>query len=158
MNTINDFNRAANIINYCPLNGSLKRHNEDVEAGTIRKDGYRQIQIGKNFFLSHRLAWFIHNREVPEFVDHQNGDKLDNRMSNLRNVTQHENNKNMPKQKSNKSGFVGVILFKPTGRWMSYIDVNRKRKHLGYYVNLSDAVKSRLDAEYEFGFHVNHGR
>lgn len=158
MNSISDFEYASTIIDYNPLDGVLKRIGENVEAGTLRKDGYRQIQIGKKFFLSHRLAWFIQHKEMPEFIDHQNGNKIDNRIINLRNVSQHENNKNMPIQKSNRSGFVGVILFKPTGNWMSYIDVNKKRVHLGYYKNLSDAVKSRVDAEQEHGFHTNHGR
>jgi len=83
VNTIKDFCYAATVIDYCPLSGSLRRHGKDVEAGTSRKDGYRQIQIGKNFFLSHRLAWFIHNQEVPDFIDHQNGNRVDNRIEDI---------------------------------------------------------------------------
>ena len=47
----------------------------------------------------------------------------------------------------NTSGYVGIHLYKATGKWSVYIDVNRQRKHLGYYSNLHDAIEVRRRAE-----------
>lgn len=49
----------------------------------------------------------------------------------------------------NTSGYVGVHYFKATGRWQAYIDYRRKRKNLGYFEKLADAIEARRIAESE---------
>src|SRR5689334_22074801 len=64
------------------------------EAGNVRGDGYRSIDVGNIKYLAHRLAWALHHGEEPIEIDHINGDRGDNRYANLREVTRTENNMN----------------------------------------------------------------
>ncbi len=66
-------------------------------------------------------------------VDHINGDRLDNRRNNLRVCTRSQNlvNKKLI-LKGTSSEYRGVCLYKRTGKWVSYINVDSHRIHLGY--------------------------
>ena len=77
----------------------------------------------KNIFL-HR---FIMNCPEGKEVDHINGDKLDNRKSNLRICTRSENAKNRRISKNNTSGFKGVHWHKGNKKWFAEICSNGKR-------------------------------
>jgi hypothetical protein len=89
-------------------------------------------------------------------VDHINGDGLDNRRSNLRLATPAENAKNLRLRCNNTSGFKGVWLHKPTGKWMAEIKANRVRKHLGYHATPEEAHAAYAQASAEL--HQNFGR
>lgn len=64
-------------------------------------------------------------------VNHIDGDKTNNKSSNLEIVTQREN-ANL-KRFISSSKYVGVHWHKPNSKWVSRIWVNGKRKHLGYF-------------------------
>ena len=74
-------------------------------------------------------------------VDHINGNKLDNRRSNLRFCLQGENVINSKIRKDNKSGYKGVSCYKSTKKWVVKIISKVKQYNLGYFVNKLDAVK-----------------
>ncbi len=76
--------------------------------------------------------------------DHINGNKLDNRKSNLRIATVSENGMNRKVSKNNKSGLKGVSFFE--GRWRAYI----QRKFLGYYSTKKEAAIAYNKAAQEF--------
>lgn len=78
-------------------------------------------------------------------VDHINRNKLDNRKSNLREVTQKENCYNKSLDKRNKSGHKGVFV--RNGKYVAYIQHNKKFIHLGTYKNIEDAITARKEAE-----------
>lgn len=66
-------------------------------AGSKNGKGYLHIMVDKRIYLAHRLAFlYVHGR-FPEFTDHINWIRDDNRISNLREVTQQENNQNKKK-------------------------------------------------------------
>lgn len=89
-------------------------------------------------------------------VDHENRDRTDCRRSNLRHVSEQLNSINKGKQSNNTSGHVGVSWEKSREKWEAYIKLNKKKKFLGYYDDIEDAVKARLKAEIEyFGFNVD---
>jgi len=90
----------------------------------------------------HRLIWFIHYGELPNFtIDHINGNRSDNRIVNLRDVTVQENNKNRKKKST------GVFFNKNRSKWQSYICSNNKTTYLGIFDKKEDAIKARLIAE-----------
>lgn len=66
-------------------------------------------------------------------VDHINGNTLDNRKENLRVCTHAENGRNRKKAKNNTSGYKGVCFNKNRNKWQSYIKLNSKIIHLGYF-------------------------
>lgn len=127
-------------------------------AGRIARDGYRNIGIGIRRVQAHRLAWFIFYGEWPKHeLDHINGMRDDNRISNLREVSHDENQKNLKLSKSNTSGVVGVVYNKKAGKWQAQIKAPDRHIHLGVFSKFEDAVCARKKAEVDLGFHPNHG-
>ena len=128
-------------------------------AGTKDKYGYRIIHVDGKQYYAHRIAWHLFHGKWPEgSLDHINGDKDDNRPSNLREADAAEQMRNMPMPTRNTSGVHGVTWHKQTGKWQAGIAVNRKFKYLGLFDDLDEAAAARSAAEKKYGFHANHGR
>tara|TARA_R100000951_G_C2640464_1_gene180763 strand:+ start:148 stop:663 length:516 start_codon:yes stop_codon:yes gene_type:complete len=133
------------------------------EAGTLNQ-GYIRVSVVRNVFAAHRLCWKIcHKKDIPVGyeVDHINQDRSDNRISNLRLVTQSQNMRNKTRYRSNKSGLVGVAvrndMREGTKRWRAQINVNGENIKLGSFKTKDEAIAARRDAEARFGFSENHG-
>lgn len=125
---------------------------------TIDAHGYPFGSVFKKLVRAHRVIWKLVHGTEPEQIDHINGDRADNRIINLRAVSNADNHRNMSLSTANKSGVTGVFWFARTGRWRSEITIAGKNVHLGYYLNKNDAIAARHRAEVENGFHPNHGR
>lgn len=113
------------------------------EAGTLNKNtGYISIQINKKIYLAHRLAFFYINEYWPLYVDHINGIRNDNKISNLRNVEFIENTQNA---KVHRNGSILYIHWaKNVNKWsiQAYDTYGiNKKKHLffGLFENLEEA-------------------
>lgn len=105
-------------------------------AGATNGSGYRQISVDGEVYLAHRLAWFISFEEWPELVDHINRDRSDNRLDNLREVSQSINIHNSA-NKPSKSGFRNAR--KVGNRYQSEIKVMGKSIHLGMFDTAEEA-------------------
>ena len=128
-------------------------------AGTLGSGGYTYIRVDKAQHLAHRLIWLYHNSELPDAeIDHINGARTDNRISNLRNATSAENSKNQKTRKNNSSGIMGVSWVKSASKWRARIKVERKELFLVLYDDFFDACCARKSAEKKYNFHPNHGR
>ncbi len=124
-------------------------------AGNIRKDGYIGIGLNGKHYLAHRIIWFItHNSFPKNQIDHINHIRSDNRIENLREVNNSENQKNQRKGKTHQ---MGVFWRENRQKWMAYISSHNKRYYLGSFANFNDAVKARKKGEVKYGFHINHG-
>lgn len=122
-------------------------------------DGYLTGAIFQKYVTAHRVAWALyHGRWPAKQIDHINGDRADNRIANLREVTTYENQQNRRMNKRNTSGCTGVFMYPGSCNWHAHITVNGCYKKLGVFKNYDDAVRVRKAAEREYGFHVNHGR
>lgn len=75
-------------------------------------------------------------------VDHQNGNGLDNRRSNLREATVAQNSANSRLSRRSTSGFKGVTWYKRCSRWRAHIKVDQKQRHLGYFDDPTAAAKA----------------
>lgn len=123
------------------------------EAGYIRPVGYRAISVDGKVYLAHRLAWLhVYGCWPSEHIDHIDGNPDNNRIANLREASQPQNNANTKRKKNNKSGFNGVSWYKPTRKWVAYCRVNGRSKNLGYFDTPAAAHAAYVDAAIkEFG-------
>lgn len=97
---------------------------------------------------TNRLAMHKLLLNVPEgkFVDHINGDKLDNRKGNLRVATRSQNQWNRGISKNNTSGVTGVYWAKHMQKWNAQITINGTNYNLGCFIKIEDAVFARNEA------------
>jgi hypothetical protein len=119
-------------------------------AGSISIHGYRLIKLGRKPFRAGRLAWFLTHGEWPSGeIDHINGNKLDDRIANLRVVDRAGNSQNKGgAQKNNKScGLLGVTWNKQHRRWQSKIMANGIRYHVGYFNDPHEASAAYMEAK-----------
>jgi hypothetical protein len=107
----------------------------------------------KKSILMHRL---ITNATDDVFVDHIDGDGLNNTRANLRFATPSQNQHNAGLCSANTSGFKGVSYCKRTGRWQSKIKVGGVFKWIGYFPTAEDASDAYARANSEF--HGEFGR
>lgn len=125
--------------NDLPLLGNFKWHKN--------KGGYAVRYRNHNKIVyMHRLLTDCPKLKV---VDHINGDKLDNRRSNLRVCTTRENIRNRQTVKS-KSGHLGVYWAPDTKNWYAQIGLDGKSTGLGHYTDIEDAILARKDAEIKY--------
>lgn len=151
---------------YFPETGlfkSLARPNRYTGYVKTTNNGkkYIMVIINNKGYLAHRLAWIYMLGDIPEEIDHINGDGCDNRIINLRSVTSLENNRNSRMRIDNKSGVCGVHWYKKWSKWRAQIRIVENgisiQKTLGLFGNLADAIESRRLAEIKYGYHFNHG-
>ena len=162
---VNDLPSLKDLVDnfrYDPNSGILYRKYKNVETTTVKNKttGYYWICYEYKKYAAHRIIWKLYyGADVPNDmqIDHINGDRADNRISNLRLVTMNENMMNKKIYKSNKSGIVGVAKRSDTGSWRAQISVNGKAIKLGSFKTKEEAITARLAAEKRYGFHSNHG-
>ena len=128
-------------------------------AGSVKRNGYRHVQIDNTCHLEHRLVWIYFYGCLPDNdIDHINGIRDDNRVENLRAATRTENMRNSKRRKDNITGVVGVYRDHKRDKWYSTIRLSGKNKFLGYFDCKLAATIVRKCAEKEYGYHKNHGR
>lgn len=152
------------LIDYDPKSGKLKwsdnhRTLAGKKVGSLNGGGYVELQCKRWRLYGHRVAWCLTHKEWPKGqLDHINGVRDDNRIENLRAVTNKENHKNMKRHKDSTSGVTGVYWNKRAKKWQAYICVSSKQLYLGVFKYLVDAETARKEAEVKYGYHKNHGR
>lgn len=122
--------------------------------------GYFAGTLMGEMVLTHRVAWAIATGKWPtRNIDHINGIKNDNRLSNLREATTSENGMNRGMQANNTSGYKGVSWCKYKRKWVATIRVNRVGKILGRFASPEDAYEAYCKAVKSFhGEFANDGR
>lgn len=125
---------------------------------TLHKDGYLMGKVRYQLLLAHRVIWAVAYGEWPsDEIDHIDGDRANNLLSNLRIASRNDNMRNTGLRSNNRSGYPGVSLGK-SGKWSVSIRHAKRRYYLGLFPNFDDAVAAKKAAEARFGFHQNHGR
>jgi len=129
-----------------------------TEAGCVDGKGYLRVTIFKRGYLIHRVVWFMHHGTWPDMLDHINGDKLDNRIENLRPCNSSQNQQNVEGWASNTSGVKGVDYQKQRKKYRARISVGRSRVTLGRFDTLEEAAKVVQEARTKYhGEFTNHG-
>ena len=115
----------------------------------IGRVGYRDITIKSKKYQAHRIAWLHYYGEWPkDQLDHINGERGDNRIANLRDVSDRVNKENthVPR-KHNSSGYLGVHWSSQQGKWQGRIAVHGKNKHLGFFEDPAEAHQAYIKAK-----------
>jgi len=114
-------------------------------AGTKNGCGYLIVWVGGERFLAHRLAWFFVHGVWPENdIDHINGVRTDNRISNLRKATRAQNSMNTKLSIRNTSGLKGVSWHPRDKYWRARCSVNGKQNELGRFKTKDEAFSVYL--------------
>jgi hypothetical protein len=111
-------------------------------AGWINNKGYRLIRIGARCVPAHRIAWAMTFGEYPsKQIDHIDGDRSNNRLSNLRLATLMENCRNRKLGKRNRLGFKGIVFVKESGLYTAHIRAENSRMlHIGCFETPEEAA------------------
>lgn len=120
-------------------------------AAPVKSDGYCYVHFNYRNELAHRVAWKIMTGEDPIEIDHIDGNRSNNKWTNLRNGTRSDNLHNMAIKSNNTSGYHGVSFSKRHQRWLAAI-------HVGSFDSKEEAIEARKKAEALLGYHPNHGR
>jgi hypothetical protein len=131
---------------YCPTTGELIGLNGKVRT-TKNAYGYISVNIyaDKVYQIKgHRLAWYLHYGKLPiNVIDHIDGDRANNKIKNLRDVTRLENQWNFIKKK-------GYGWHKASQKYRAYITVNGKLIHLGLFLTKEESVEAYLTAKAKY--------
>lgn len=126
-------------------------------AGSIKNDKYRRIAINKKPYLAHRLIFMMFHGYMPKIVDHIDGNRINNRIENLREATHSQNQWNAGKNKNNTSGYKNVTWNTRKSKWLVNIRTHKKDIHIGYFddIELADLVAQEARDKYHGQF-ANH--
>lgn len=105
----------------------------------ISGNGYVMSRTKDHATILHR---FIIGALNGEYVDHINGNPLDNRKVNLRRCAKQQNEFNQKVRADNTSGFRGVCADKRRGGFRAYISKDKKQYHLGRFDTPEEAAKA----------------
>jgi hypothetical protein len=119
-------------------------------AGTFRKqDGYCFVSVDGKQYRAHRLAWLYMTGEWPKKeIDHIDGNRINNSIYNLREVSRTENANNTRRPRpGNTSGYLGVTWDKVNKKWRSQIMVAGKSIKIGRFIDKNEAYEAYLAAK-----------
>ena len=109
--------------------------------------GHRYIRLLQQTYSAHQLAWFYVTGKFPIFaLDHKNRIPDDNRWRNIRRAGPSLNGANRGMNKNNKSGYKGVSLHNPSGRWVAQIMKDQKQHNLGLFDTPKEAHVAYMKA------------
>lgn len=124
-----------------------------VKAGTATgtpgsaRNGYLRIYLDGRSYSLHRLAWLYVFGEHPSGeIDHIDGNKLNNKISNLRVLDRSKNQQNLRcAHKDNATGFLGVSFNKKNRKFTAHITIKGENRYLGSFFCAQEAHSAYLE-------------
>lgn len=143
MSSMPSIQRLRELFLYNPETGVITRiltvspnGQKGWEVGSKSGDGYLSARVDGKKIKAHRIAWALHHGMWPNNqIDHMNGNRSDNRIVNLRDLTAGENKQNIRKARSNREpgALLGTTYCKRDKVWRAKIGINGKRINLGTF-------------------------
>lgn len=144
------------LFNYDPVTGyvynRITRNGTAIagnRAGSKEPNGYRRIGLRYNHYGEHQIIWMMSYGWWPTEIDHINGVRDDNRITNLREVGRSQNRINS-RSGYGKSGLYGAHWIESAGKWYARIVVAGKQIYLGSFDSAQEAHETAVDASREY--------
>jgi hypothetical protein len=126
-----------------------------VESKATKHHRYPRVVIDNKPYAMHRIIFLWHHGYLPKVTDHIDGDRLNNRIENLREVTHQQNSLNKKRDRNSASPYKGV---KPSSRarkngfvpWEVSVSVNKKQVHLGTFDDIEVANQVAIAAREKY--------
>ena len=147
----------------------FNKNGNPVICNPTKHQRYLRIGVNNKSFALHRMIFLYHHGYLPKVTDHIDGNRMNNRIENLRDCTQSENCLNSKHRKTSTSPYKNVYLQKYSKKnakynpawkenWIVSITVNKKRKYIGYFedVELADLVATEARDLYHGAYARHH--
>jgi hypothetical protein len=146
--------QVKHLFDYNPETGKLTRKKSGKTVGNLNHRGYFNIGINYKVYLVHRIIWlYVHGYFPENDIDHIDRNRLNNQISNLREVSKQCNARNSGLYINNFSAVTGVSLDKKQMCWRAHIRLNHKRYYLHSSIDYIEAAAHRLAAEQCLNWH-----
>jgi hypothetical protein len=148
LHRILNYNKQTGVFTWLVDSGARKC--AGLQAGSLSTMNRVYISIKRKKYLAHRLAWFyVHGVWPSAQIDHKDGDPTNNRLSNLREATNAQNQQNLRNPKG-LNPYVGVHYVPRGSKWAARIN----GKHIGYAKTAERAHALYLKAKAELHTHA----
>jgi hypothetical protein len=138
---------------------SRSRNKAGSKAGTYRNhDNAYQVIINGKHYLTHRIVFMMHHGYLPQFVDHIDRNRSNNKIENLREATHSQNAHNSAIRKDSKTGIKNVSWNKVDKSWKVRIQANNTRITIGQFKDFELAELVAMEARHKYhGEYANNG-
>ena len=127
-----------------------------AKAGTIYSSGYLNVKLHQNPYPIHKLVFMMFHGFFPKVIDHIDGNKLNNKIENLRECCHITNGYNRKLGINNTSGYKNVVWNKKLKKWRVTLMHNKKFQDFGYFEDLELAALVAEEARNKY--HKNFAR
>lgn len=150
LKTILRYDPESGLLYWVKPNPLWRSGKPGMVAGCLHKStGYWVVKIDGIDYRAHRVIWVMWYGEWPlHEVDHKDGDKINNRIANLRPATHPQNTAN--KRRRSKRRYPKGVDLLPSGRFRAKICVNYKQINIGVFDSAEEASAAYLAKAQEY--------
>jgi hypothetical protein len=127
-----------------------KSTGEVVVCSETKGQRYLRILVDGKPRPLHRMIFMLLNGYIPKIIDHIDGNKLNNKIENLREVSQQQNCLNRKHHKNSKSPYKNVMWNESAKKWAVTMQVNGKRKYFGVFEDIEFAELVAIEARNKY--------